>query len=1134
MGGKHKISLFDAFSFTIPDDKPVLGNQTFNLDLGTIGFDLELNEGTFKGTFGVNFEKDEDGKFGVEEFKKFKETVNDTKAKILAGASTAIIHDTLRQKGYGNFSNVTVKSDWEPTAAICGYMEGKVVDGKLIPIEGGIIVKAALEYSYEGQAFVVVVPVYYSIGAGGEISVSAGVKGMVVGDGYKPMFTGNFKFAPYFEIGGGLGVVYLGQVGARGRATLSFDIALDHNYQKVDLTGQAYFEIRALTFKLYEKEIASGTWNIYETGREQGVSLMSISDNTYDSIDISTTITPEDRSYANNPTEWLGENQGVSLMSTDYTNKELRVLQTNSYPDAKPQIMNADGKKVMLWISDNTSRSAANKSMLVYSVYIDEYDTWSNPKAVMDNGMADYYPVVNGSYVVWQKAIVTFDETVTLADAAKNTEIYITKFNGTGFDAPIRLTENKIVDTQPKLAVSGDAVTVVWAQNSDNNILGYTGTNSIYQRTLINGTWSKTELVAGGLNTIAHMSVGYMNSVPVVAYALDVDNNLNTINDREIFIVRNGVSEQITDNDVIDSNPIIKNINGVPALFWYSDNNVYYMTDLDNKVINTVSADGIGNLTDDYSIMSNGNNTAILWTTVQDGISEVHGALYDGSQWSNDVTITQTGQVAKYPNGIIDENGKLLIGFNRIQNVKYGDYYKDGQADLCVMGVTPSYDISISNAYINGDIAPNTEVPVYFTVTNSGELPIKNISASIVGVDSKENTQIDFEQILQPGESVELKGIYKIGNKVNAGNVKVVISIKTGAEYNKGNNTVIIPIGMSDAEITDISDKADGDKHKIYVTVKNSGYTDAENLNVMIRKDSSIGDIVSEQTIDLLSAQEEKIVTFDVNANELPTDNEFVILTGMVETESDEVSKGNNHQTFVIAKGGNITVKNYYSINDVKLEDTFGNELTALPLNTNYVVSVDVEKLQRRTVNDSIIVAAYDSNGKLLSLGSDTMVFADGDSNTFKVTLPGTTTEIDYIKTFIWTNMLSLMPLATMHTFDVSALSSNYPYIIQSISITNEIGTALDAAPTNESFIVDVEVLKNQTRDSRDYLIVSVYDTDGALLSTDYVYTKLTEGVTYSFGFNISAQTKEIGTIKACVSSSLGSTEYLSKEKVWE
>lgn len=92
----------------------------------------------------------------------------------------------------------------------------------------------------------------------------------------------------------------------------------------------------------------------------------------------------------------------------------------------------------------------------------------------------------------------------------------------------------------------------------------------------------------------------------------------------------------------------------------------------------------------------------------------------------------------------------------------------------------------------------------------------------------------------------------------------------------------------------------------------------------------------------------------------------------------------------------------------------------------------------------------------------------------------------------------------------------------------------MDTAPTNEAFIVDVEVLKNQARNSRDYLIVAVYDTYGALLSTDYVYTKLTEGVTYSFGFNISAQTKEIGTIKSYVSSSLTSTEYLSKEKVWE
>ena len=165
-------------------------------------------------------------------------------------------------------------------------MEGRLENGNPILTEGGLIVSAKLEYKYQGQVFVVVVPVYYSIGAGGSIELTAGMKGMVVGKGMKPMFTGNLEIAPFFEIGGGIGVVYLGQVGPRGKATLSINIALDHNYQKVDLTGQAYFEIKALSFTLYEREFAHGTWNIYETGRTRAASLQSASENAYAAINM--------------------------------------------------------------------------------------------------------------------------------------------------------------------------------------------------------------------------------------------------------------------------------------------------------------------------------------------------------------------------------------------------------------------------------------------------------------------------------------------------------------------------------------------------------------------------------------------------------------------------------------------------------------------------------------------------------------------------------------------------------------------------------------------------------------------------------------------------------------------------------
>ena len=948
-----QFKLFDAITFTVGEDKPVFGEQNFNIDLGLINEQVEINkeDGTFKIALGVNFEKDDNGKFGTKDFANLKEGVKEFQKNILTGSTVVAIQSGLHKKGLdGNWTNLKIKSGWEPSASVCGYVEGKYENGQYIPTEGGIVVAAEMKYTYQGQVFVWVVPVYYSIGGGGSVEVSLGVKGMVPGTGMKPMFAGNLTIAPFAEIGGGIGVVYLGQVGARGKATLSINIALDHNYQKVDLTGQAYFEIKALTFTLYEREFASGTWNIFETGRASTASLQSTPQDVYAVIDMNVPATPEDRGYANQPTRWRGEELSTSLQAADYTNKELRVLQTNAYPDAKPQIMDVDGTKVMVWVSDNTSRTAMNKSMLVYSVYIDEYDTWSSPRAIMDNGRGDYYPVAKDGYVVWQKASQEFDPTATVADVSQSMEIYIAKFNGTAFDTPSRLTNNDIMDAQPQIAVNGNSVTVVWTQNTENNILGYTGKNTIYQMTYDGSSWSSVASLVSDLNTVAHLNVGYMGNAPVVAYVLDGDNDLNTIGDREIYLIRNGSAERFTNNDVIDSNPVFETINGVPALFWYSDNNIYYVTDLDSPVLNTVSTDGIYQLTDDYSIMSNGNSTTILWTVVQDGVSEVYGALYDGSQWSKDVEITQTGQAARYPNGIIEEDGKLLICFNRIQNVQDGDYYKDGQADLCVIRVTPSYDLAISNVFIGDGLAPNTEVPVYVTLTNSGELPLASSYVNIMDVDDSQNAHLDYNQVLQPGESVDLEVGYQTGSAVTAGNIRVQAGTSAGAEYNESNNTASVAIGLSDMKVIEVTDNQDGDMHQVTVSVKNSGYTAA--MNVKVAVSDNLENVIAEQTIETVVAQGTENVSFDINANNLATENSFIALTADVSSDTEDANIGNNSRVFTIAKGSQSpSPTNYdYNINTISADSS--------------VIRVGVTANSDR--NAQLWVVAYTSTGKFM------------------------------------------------------------------------------------------------------------------------------------------------------------------------
>ena len=62
-------------------------------------------------------------------------------------------------------------------------------------------------------------------------------------------------------------------------------------------------------------------------------------------------------------------------------------------------------------------------------------------------------------------------------------------------------------------------------------------------------------------------------------------------------------------------------------------------------------------------------------------------------------------------------------------------------------------------------------------------------------------------------------------------------------------------------------------------------------------------------------------------------------------------------------------------------------------------------------------------------------------------------------------------------------------------------------------------------------LMVAVYDKAGALLNIDYVQADFSEGRVYSFGFNVPAQTAEIGEIKAFVWHSFSDPQPLAESK---
>ncbi len=107
-----------------------------------------------------------------------------------------------------------------------------------------------------------------------------------------------------------------------------------------------------------------------------------------------------------------------------------------------------------------------------------------------------------------------------------------------------------------------------------------------------------------------------------------------------------------------------------------------------------------------------------------------------------------------------------------------------------------------------------------------------------------------------------------------------------------------------------------------------------------------------------------------------------------------------------------------------------------------------------------------------------------------------------------------------------------YPYEITGLRLTDTSGNEIMLPEQGKSFIVETDIVKTEERDEKDYLFVAVYDENGVLLNLDYVKAKFTVDGECSFGFNIPAQTKKVGSVKAFVWNTFNSMEPLAQSQI--
>ena len=962
------VDIVDDFGVTIPEEVPVLGGQEFGLSLGSISCEVETDGNQFKVAVGTDYfdaNKDSDGKWKKENWEGFKQGFKSAKDKIATNAGRYDAMSQLTKKFGGKVSSMELNKGVGADASVCGYIEGYADGSGLHPTEGGILLSAEISYTYQGMTVVVVVPVYYEIGAGGEVEFVGGVKDLVPGGGLQGAWTGSITPAVFFEIGGGVGVPLILTLGATGKVKAELEIALDRIYQRLDVTGTASFKITGPFGLEYKKPFAEGTFHIYETGNPNTLlgnvaGLASADESIYDLIDIDEPITPVPHSDSSQI--WVGDAADTVALA-DYTGQTVQVLEEDSYENTAPVFGEMDGRNVIAWITDNKDRADGDKDMLVYSV--EENGSWSAPRAVYDDGFADAMPVMKDGYIVWQKAVGNITAGMTQRELGTVSEIYMAKWNGSGFDTPVRITENSVLDQMPKLAVSNSEAAVVWIENIENDFTCLTGENRIMSYK--NG--ETVQLLSTG-DTIVSYDCADIDGTVEVVYETDSDGDFETIDDRELYTVSGG---RLTDNETADTHPVYGSFNGETTLYYYANGRIVC---LENGEERTVAENAS---TDQFMAVANGDTAAVLWTAVSDGSAELHATIYDGAEWSDDVCMTNLGQRIKYPSAVMKEDGSIFAVFNRTEKLPDGDYYVDGQSDLCMISIVPSYELELIDPYFD-----EASMTAFATLKNSGELKATGVELTLTDSGALEIGD------LKPGESVEVEMAYKMPENFVPKTITMAATMENGEEYNTDNNSADFKIGNADINVDNVTLNGS----EVTADISNTGYTDAAGVRVQLREDNSEGRILAEVTADI-PAGGLQTVTFDTADMQLWFLKDKKQLYVTAEGDLEEIQTGNNDGYVLLESPNGVpdceTAILHYSAAE----------------NGTVVNSVAVNN-RTEAIQCTVYTAVYDSAGALKGAGmTDVNVAAESDTGV-DITVPCSIETGDTIKNFMWHDMTPL------------------------------------------------------------------------------------------------------------------------------
>lgn len=833
-------------------------------------------------------------------------------------------YTSLRDSFKGSLYDVGVKVGFDFNGYFIGYAKikdnGQVVEGML-----GLMATAKASTSYP------IVPTLYL-----KLQIEGSLQGklqLIIKDSKELSANGELIFSvkPSIGIEGNLYI-------ARAYAGLSGELeclaripfkSLRESFE-AELTGSFFFEWNTLFWSGRDDWEFSNV-KLYPQS-EETLSIESLNDMTF-----------------------IEPLSPASVLSyTDNSN----VFKSGVQVYAAPKIIDlGNGQLFMTYIDDAQNRSAENRTTLMYSIY--NGTTWSTPEPVLDDGTADFEAQIQpdgtgGVHILWQNANTTFSEGVTLEQMSPKMELYYSHWNGTAMENTTAITSsNQNLEVTYSVAYYDTNISVVWQENSNNDSLVMSGTNSIHRRQFINGSWQNVENIASDLSTINSIETGYINDSNVVVYS--AKSNLDE--DLEIFYYDGTQITEFTNDDVHDYSVDILD----DEIYWISENSINCVTNGDISTKQTVQTFD-GTVTEINVIGNNNGDKSIVWTLADESKVDFYATDFNSETNSYGIIrpITTVSGVIRGLDACLTSDGNIELSYCNAEILEEpidGNYY--GTLSLIQKAEEDFCDISIiSELGCSGDIAPNEELALTADIYNRGSIPVSQFLVNVIDENGSIIQSNSIEKEVGVNEYSNIEFSFTLPETITRTDYKVKILPQQHDDINQTDNESTLSVGFPDLVISSMEEIRNDLGRELHVIIKNEGYDVVNASNLSFYLDSYYGTNLETKELASIQPGEEVVCTFNLTeSNSVPAVSEepnYVYLS--LETTETENDYSNNYSEYIIYPDYSITVST----------ETSGGAVSG----TGIYIKDSIIEVSATPEQGYIFSGWYENNVKILGAGS--------------------------------------------------------------------------------------------------------------------------------------------------------------------